>query len=310
METDTLQEELTDGVLIIDKPADLTSAAVVRRIKRLNGVRKVGHTGTLDPFATGVMICPVNRATRLAQFFLNGRKTYRATLRLGIETDTQDPTGTPIAEHPVGDIAPAAIERVFDRFKGTIEQVPPVFSALKHKGVPLYKYARAGTPVQKAARKVQISRLSIRAVRLPEIDFEVACSSGTYIRTLGADIGAALGCGGHLTALERTNSCGFSIGQSVSLERLEDLAGENRLGDVVVPMATALSGMPTHVADPALGEKIRHGRPLTGQDFSPPTGADDLSNVKITDAENRLLAIIHIPENKNDYRYCCVFHST
>ncbi len=302
------KNDVFDGLLIIDKPADLTSAAVVRRIKRLTGVNKVGHTGTLDPFATGVMICPVNQATRLAQFFLNGCKTYRATLRLGIETDTQDLTGTPTAEHPVGDIPSELIERVFDQFKGTIDQVPPVYSALKHKGIPLYKYARAGKPIRKAARQVHISLLSIRSVRLPEIDFEVECSSGTYIRTLGADIGAALGCGGHISALERISSCGFTSAQTVSLDRLEDLARAGRLAEVVVPMAEALRDMPSHVADPALQEKIRYGRPLTGEDFPPPNGVESRPNIKVTDAENRLLTIIHIPENKNEYRYCCVFH--
>jgi len=298
-----------DGVIIIDKPADISSAAVVNRIKRLSGVRKAGHTGTLDPFATGVLICPINRATRLARFFLNDRKRYAATLRLGIETDTQDHTGSPVAVLPVGDIPAETITRVVDGFVGQTEQLPPVYSALKHNGVPLYRYAREGRPVQKAARPVHISSIIIRSIRLPDIDFEVECSSGTYIRTLCTDIGKALGCGGHLTALARLKSSGFAMDEAISLARVEEKAAADQLSDCVIPMTDALRGIATLRVNDELREKIGYGRQLTVLDIPMSDDMRDRPYIKLTDGENRLLAVVHVPDNKIEYQYCCVFQS-
>ncbi|MGD8740958.1 MAG: tRNA pseudouridine(55) synthase TruB, partial [Desulfobacterales bacterium] len=211
----------SNGIIVVDKPQNISSARVVAEVKRLLDARKVGHAGTLDPFAAGVLVCCINDATRLARFLLAGNKTYDATLKLGIETDTQDMTGTVTAVKPVKDWPEDAIKSAVKKFEGQIEQQPPVFSALKHKGTPLYRLARMGTPVQKPARKVHISKINILEVKLPLVHFEVACSAGTYIRTLCADIGQQLGCGGHLLALTRTESSGFKIQQALSLARLE-----------------------------------------------------------------------------------------
>lgn len=298
-----------NGVLIIDKPAKMTSADVVNRIKRLPGVKKAGHTGTLDPFATGVMVCPINRATRLAQFFLHGRKTYAATLHLGIETDTQDPTGEVTATHAVGHLDEAAVYDAVSAFVGEIDQVPPAFSALKHEGVPLYRHARNGRPVTKPARRVHVDRIDVTAVRLPEIDMEVSCSGGTYIRTLCADIGRALGCGGHLSHLRRIETGGKTLAEAASLDELQAVSSAAQLARFVVPMADALHRMAGCVADAAVQQKVRHGRPLSRSDFQPPAAMSaDWPYVKITDAANGLLAVIHVPENKFEYSYCCVFH--
>ncbi len=295
-----------DGVIIVDKPADMSSAAVVRRIKRLAGIKKVGHAGTLDPFATGVLVCPINRGTRLSQFFLQGRKKYAATLRLGTTTDTQDHTGTVISEKPAGNLSEKTINRVFSQFLGDIEQVPPAYSALKHNGVPLYRHARNGHFIQKPARTVHISDIDIRGIRLPDIDFEVHCTGGTYIRTLCADIGEILGCGGHLRKLDRIESSGFRREEVVSLERLEQA---EQLEEFVIPMADALRAMPACTADQRLAEKIRHGRGLTADDFPDcEKSMPRASYVKITAPDNRLLTVIHVAENKIDYKYCCVFH--
>ena len=207
-----------NGIIIIDKPAGITSAKVVARLKEIVGARKVGHTGTLDPFATGVMICCLNRATRLARFFLSGDKKYKAVLCLGEETDTQDRTGKTISVCKDLEFSDKEIRDVFKEFEGPVAQMPPVFSSLKHKGTPLYKLARQGKPVQKPARQIVIHYLKISDSDLPEIHFEVSCSSGTYIRALCADIGKRLGCGGHLKSLRRIESCGFSIDQALDLE--------------------------------------------------------------------------------------------
>ena len=297
-----------NGIVVIDKPADITSAKVVAIVKKLLRVKKVGHTGTLDPVATGVMICCINQATRLARFFLSGHKIYEAVLRLGIDTDTQDSTGTVTSQCETISFSEKKIRSTLQQFSGTIEQQPPVFSALKHKGVPLYKLARSGQPVRKDARRVQITSIEVRAIELPEIRFVVSCSAGTYIRTLCADIGAALECGGHLKALRRIESSGFSILEAISLPALEAFVASGNVQDCIVDMAGALRNMPVLVADTALIGKIRFGKPITDVDID--ADRKDLSGdfIKVVDPENRLLAILSLNKKDRAYNYKCVFH--
>jgi tRNA pseudouridine55 synthase len=297
-----------NGIFVIDKPAGITSAKVVAIVKKLLRAKKVGHTGTLDPFATGVMICCINQATRLAQFFLSGHKVYEAVLRLGVATDTQDSTGTVTSRCEPIEFSEKKIHSTLEQFIGTIDQQPPVYSALKHKGVPLYRLARSGRPVQKSARSVRIASIEVRAIALPEIRLVVSCSAGTYIRTLCADIGAALGCGGHLQALRRIESCGFSIREASSLSELEELAASGNIQDGIIDMAGALRNMPTLVADTALIAKIRHGKPLTAADMA--AGQKDFSAgfIKVIDPDNRLLAMVSLNEKDRTVKYNCVFH--
>ena len=297
--------ERPSGVLIVDKPANITSATVVNRIKRFSEVKKVGHTGTLDPFATGVMVCPVNQATRLSRFFLHGWKTYDALMRLGTETDTQDATGTVTQSREVPELDGRMIHAAVNRFLGEISQLPPAYSALKHKGRPLYEYARNGAPVQKPARTVTIDRISIESIDLPEIRFTVCCSSGTYIRTLCADIGTALNCGAHLKQLRRIESSGFGIDEAKPLTKLEDLAARGRLSEKIVPMAPALRGMSAYTADKALTERIKYGKIIYQHDV------DDIPEsdyIKIIDTQENLLAIISPTQYGERFDYCCVFH--
>ena len=257
-----MRNELS-GVLVIDKPTAMSSAQVVSRVKKLLGAKKVGHTGTLDPFATGVLICCVNQATRLARFFLEGSKTYDAVLRLGTETDTQDATGQVTGQQPVPPVSPSRLKQVFKRFEGQQMQKPPIYAALKHQGKPLYKLARQGNPVQKPARPITVSALTLWAVDLPDVRFEVTCSSGTYVRTLCADIGRVIGCGGHLAGLRRTASSGFSIDAAWSLERLEAVDRDNRQEATLIPMAEALRAMPTFTAGADVLQYAANGRKLT-----------------------------------------------
>jgi tRNA pseudouridine55 synthase len=298
-----------NGIVVIDKPADITSAKVVAIVKKLLQAKKVGHTGTLDPFATGVMICCINQATRLARFFLSGHKIYEAILRLGMDTDTQDSTGRVTSRCETIEFSEKKIRSTLEQFTGTIDQQPPVFSALKHKGVPLYKLARSGRPVQKPARRVRIASIEIRAIALPEIRFVVSCSAGTYIRTLCADIGAALGCGGHLKALRRIESGGFSIREAIALPALEAFVASGNVQDHIIDMAGALRNMSALVADSALIDKIRFGKPLTGVDMD--AGRKDFSGdfIKVVDPESRLLAILSLNKKDRTYKYSCVFHS-
>lgn len=295
------------GIVVVDKPEGITSAGVVARVKKIYSAKKVGHTGTLDPLATGVLVCCLNRATRLSQFLLSGDKTYKAEWVLGIDTDTQDATGTVVEQHPLVGIDEDQVRAVGAQFVGAITQIPPAYSALKHRGIPLYKWARRGTPVEKPARQVRIFDLEILTVSLPTVRFSVSCSSGTYIRTLCADMGRELGCGGHLKGLRRTASCGFTIDDARGLDRLAACREAGRLEQTVIPMNAALSFMPGVVADGAMAKKIRNGMKLTETDFDVPPQGSRQGAFKVIDPDGLLIAVIHESEEPGRYNYCCVF---
>ncbi len=297
------------GVLIIDKPANISSARVVARMKKALGARKAGHAGTLDPFATGVMVCCINQATRLARFFLHSEKRYRAVLRLGITTDTQDLTGNVLAQCDTIDFSDKTLRLVFKEFQGQLQQHPPAFSALKHKGVPLYKLARKGTPVLKPPRPIYISSIKIIEIDLPEIHFDVTCSAGTYIRTLCTDIGTRLGCGGHLKELRRTRSSGFDIKNAIALEEFEKIARNRQVADVMIPMTEALYKVPECMADTDLKQKIMTGQTICAEKIIRAALADPGNLVKIVDKSDNLLAVMQLKNKSRELEYCCVFHS-
>ena len=296
-----------NGILVVDKPPGLSSARVVSIVKRLLQVQKVGHAGTLDPFATGVLIVCINQATRLARFWLNSAKTYQAELCLGIETDTQDPTGTVISTCEAVDVPEDTLRDVMKSFVGTMNQAPPVYSALKHQGVPLYRLARKGEPFQKPARQIQIYRLEILDIALPLVRFEVSCSAGTYIRTLCADIGKILGCGGHLKNLRRTASSGYSITDAIPLSALEELARSGDIARHLTGMAEALPDMLFFQADKALTDKLKYGMMITTADVPPSCLLPGENLVKIIDGNNRLLSILSYDPVQHGFTYCCSF---
>jgi len=295
------------GVMVVDKPADISSAGVVRILKKWCNAKKVGHAGTLDPFATGILVCCINRATRLADFFLKGDKTYRAEMILGVATDTQDATGRTLSQCDPMAVSMDEIQAAFRGFTGEIDQQPPVYSALKHNGVPLYKLARKGKPVQKPPRSVTVSRMEILDVQLPVICFEVTCSAGTYVRTLCADIGNTLGCGGHLKALRRIGSSGFSIDEAASLPKLEALARSGRLSGRLIGMADALRGMPEIVADDGLKNDIITGKPLGDSVLSGVSKKIPMGFFKAVDGNRRLVAVLNRKKDLDTYEYRCVF---
>ena len=296
------------GILVIDKPAGITSANVVARVKKLLEAKKVGHTGTLDPFATGILVCCINRATKLARFFLHGNKKYEAVLCLGVETNTQDSTGTVTSICDNVLFSEIKIRSVFKEFEGTIEQIPPVYSALKWKGTPLYKLARSGKPIQKPARRITIFNIEILGINLPLIHFTVSCSAGTYIRTLCSDIGKSLGCGGHLKELRRIQSGGFSIAATLKLSELENLVLSEKISDRIISMSNALQDMPEHRVDKVLEEKIMHGNIITKKDLTP-VHTDILEGfIKILNINNDLIAVLSHTKKSDRYGYCCVFN--
>lgn len=210
-----------DGLLLIDKPGGMTSHDVVDAIRRRLQIRKVGHGGTLDPSATGLLILLLGKATRKASDFLQADKTYRATLRLGVATDTQDSEGRVIETRPVEGIPLEKVHQVLSRFMGSIEQQIPAYSAVHIQGRRSYALARAGIAPPPRTRRVTVHTLKLLDVQWPDLDLEVTCSTGTYVRTLCSDIGAALGTGGHLAALRRTRIGTYTVAQAVPLDRVE-----------------------------------------------------------------------------------------
>jgi tRNA pseudouridine55 synthase len=238
---------MSDGILNLDKPRGLTSHDVVDRVRALTGVRRVGHAGTLDPLATGVLLICIGRATRVTEYLMAGRKAYRTCVRLGITTDTYDADGQVVAEAPV-EVGRAQVETALECFRGTIAQVPPVYSALKHEGTPLYRLARRGVDVERLsllkARQVEVFRLKLTTWEPPECVLEVTCSPGTYVRTLAHDLGQALGCGAHVTALTRLASGDFHLEDAVTLEEFTQSVSGGCWLDLLHPLDAALARFP------------------------------------------------------------------
>lgn len=217
---------LLDGVLLLDKPKDLSSNHALQRSRRAMDARKAGHTGTLDPFATGLLVCCFGRATKLSAQLLDADKAYEALIQFGSETDSGDLTGTVVAtaELPENGIAPAQLESVLNSFRGEIQQIPPMFSALKRDGKPLYEYARQGIVLDRPPRTVTIHDIQLLECNAQQARISVTCSKGTYIRTLAQDIGRQLGVYGHLTELRRTVVGPFNLDSAVTLEALQAMA--------------------------------------------------------------------------------------
>jgi len=247
---------MLDGFFVIDKPVGVTSHDIVSMVRRAIGQKKVGHTGTLDPFATGVLPVAVGEGTKTIQFLDESVKEYRAVLRLGISTDTQDLTGRVTCERDWSTLAPCDLMQLVPRFTGKLSQLPPMFSALKQGGVPLYKLARQGVEVERELREVEIYSLVFDWIKLPEAAFTVRCSRGTYVRTLADDIGEALGCGAHLLELRRTQSGLFLESEAISIEELRACADP---GSLIFPLDRALSHLKDFHLSEEGGKRLANG---------------------------------------------------
>lgn len=247
------------GVLNLDKPLGLTSHDVVARVRRHGGLRRVGHAGTLDPLATGVLVVCLGRATRLIEYMVGQPKTYETTVRLGQVTNTYDGEGEIIAEQPVPEtLSTAVIEATLSQFRGTIEQVPPMYSAIKKDGQPLYKLARRGETIDVPPRTVTIYDLTLLDWTTPHLTLRVTCSAGTYIRSLGHDIGQALGCGGYLVALRRTAVGVLTTDTAVPLA---ELTADN-IADHLLPPDTAVGHLPKIILTDSEARDLYNGRAI------------------------------------------------
>lgn len=222
-----------EGVLLIDKPIGLTSHDVVDLVRRKLKMKRIGHAGTLDPMATGLLIILVGKATKLSQYLMSLDKAYQGTITLGETTNTYDAEGEVMTTQPVPEISQSDVQEVLNSFVGDQYQTPPMFSAVKIGGQPLYKMARKGKEVEREPRFIRISRFDITRFELPEVDFSLECSKGTYVRSLANDIGEKIGCGGYLSALRRSASDRFFIEESVTLEDFENASSEDISGMLI-----------------------------------------------------------------------------
>jgi len=213
-----------EGVLLVDKPQGLTSHDVVYHLRRKLQIKKIGHAGTLDPMATGVLVMLIGKATRISQYLMSVDKVYEGEATLGVVTDSQDAEGEVMSTQPVPELTEARVREVMKGFLGDQYQTPPMHSAIKIGGVPLYKLARKGEEVEREPRFIRIAAFNLRSFATPKITFELHCTKGTYVRTVAADLGQKLGCGAHLSALRRTGSGKFTIGQCLPLEQIEALS--------------------------------------------------------------------------------------
>jgi tRNA pseudouridine55 synthase len=290
------------GFLIIDKPTGVTSFSMVSMVRRLTGVRRVGHAGTLDPLATGVLPVAVGQATRLIEYLDDQSKVYVARVRFGVETDSYDADGAVTASADASALTRTGVEEALGRFVGEIEQAPPAYSAIKLAGKPAYRYAREGESVEIPARKVRIERVSLISFTIgehAEAEVEVVCSPGTYIRSLAHDLGRELGVGAHLTALRRTSSGGFGVELARSPERLQDVASEGRLEEALLAPDRAVERYRAAIVGERHAADVASGRPF-GVDLAPagrPLGEIELC--RAYDVSGRFLGVL---EGRQDGR--------
>jgi len=283
-----------DGLLIVDKPEGITSLDVVREVKHRLGVKKAGHIGTLDPFATGVLPIAINEGTKLVPFLGEGPKEYEVTLKLGEETTTDDWTGKVVMSKPWEGVQPEKMEALVQPFLGKIRQTPSMFSAIKMQGKPLYRLARKGIEIERKEREIEIYKIQIEEIALPLVCLKVSCSKGTYIRTLGKDIGRKIGCGAHLLRLRRTRSGPFTLEQTISWGRLRGLSQPDHFHPWLISLEAALSNLPEVIGDERLVRKVRFGKEMMVQDLSPKTlpAFEKGQWLKMSSPEEGLVAIL------------------
>ncbi len=300
------------GFLIIDKPAGISSHDVVRRIRRVAGMRRVGHAGTLDPLATGLLPIAIGDATRLIEYLADREKGYSAVMRLGSETDTQDSEGVEIAAGDWHNVDAAQVERELAQFRGEIEQVPPMYSALKKDGVPLYKLARKGVEVERAVRKMVIHTLVMTRFAPPEVAFDVVCSKGTYVRTLCHDLGRKLGCFAHMVELRRFLHGRFDLSMAVSLDEVEQ-RGTNGLPELLLAPLTALNDMPRCIIAGEACQRLLNGVPPVKDEVLMESGQCRSGELVALVRDTHLLAVARFEpqrqiERRGDFRIEKVFY--
>jgi tRNA pseudouridine55 synthase len=276
------------GILLIDKPGGPSSAQIVSRVKNMLAAKKVGHLGTLDPFASGLLLVGVNEGTKIAEIFLSGTKRYHGIMVLGVETDTQDGTGKVLKELPVPAIMENDLRVIEKDFTGALQQVPPMFSALKRDGVRLYRLARQGKEVPRDPRPIQIHELRIEKMNERELKFEVTCSRGTYVRTLAADMGRRLGCGAHLKTLRRIGCDHLDVARAIRVEDLVKIGSATEIP--LVSLETAVNHLRAVVWQSRLVSRLRLGQQEVLGQIGPRQGCEEFVAILEPRAELAALA--------------------
>lgn len=310
------EQRSVSGILNVNKPQGITSHDVVARIRKLTGIWKVGHTGTLDPAAEGVLVVCLGQATRLIEYLMPSRKRYRAVIRFGVTTDTLDVEGNVLSQHDVSHLSEDNLQGLLPRFQGEIQQTPPIFSALKRGGRPLYKAARTGEVVEIEPRPVTIYALNWIDWSPPDLTLEISCASGTYIRALARDLGEAAGVGAHLLTLTRTANGKWLLDDAVSLDKLERAAQVSHLGwkSHLHPLDQAVSHLSKVMLDETAEAHVKHGRQVTVFPSQIEESADDTSTaldlLRGYTAAGDLLAILTLADaNQNIWQPKKVFHT-
>jgi tRNA pseudouridine55 synthase len=295
------------GILLIDKPEGPSSAQVVHRVKAILQAKKAGHLGTLDPFASGLLLIGLNEGTKIADIFLGGVKSYRGVIALGVDTDTQDATGKIAEQRPVPVLGVADLRSLEQKFTGELHQVPPMFSALKKDGIRLYRLARQGKEVPREPRRIRIDALRITQLSDAELEFTTTCSRGTYVRTLAADIGKELGCGAHLKKLRRTACDHLTVEKAIGLEELESRCAQD--GPPLLSLREALIHVPAVTWQSRLLSRLRLGQQELLTQIGKPRHCDGL--VGILDPRGELAALAKWSEDSpgGRWRLYRVFHS-
>ncbi len=294
------------GILNIDKPAGATSMDVVRRIKRASNVKRVGHGGTLDPVATGVIPICLGQATRMMEYLVDGTKEYRCTIELGVETDTYDSLGMVVARGDASAVSRQDVEAALISFEGMIDQVPPMFSALKKGGKRLYDLARSGIEVDREPRQVEVIDVSLVDWAPASATVEVTCGRGFYMRSLAHDLGEVLGCGGHLSSLTRLRSGPLRLDDAIGVEEAEERFEDGSWREYVQPVDVVVGRMRAVIVGRQVEDRLRHGRPLSGSLRMPFLGPDEQCRVYSTDG--RFLAIVSFDASAGEWKPQRVFN--
>ena len=283
------------GILLVDKPEGPSSARVVADVKRVAGARKVGHLGTLDPFASGLLPLAINEGTKIAQYFLDADKGYTGAITLGTETDTQDRTGEVVSRGEAPRLGRQELETLRREFSGSLRQVPPMYSALKREGTRLYELARKGMEVGRESRAIRVELARLEQKDGAELEFELTCSKGTYVRTLAADIGRFLGCGAHLSRLRRVTSGPFAIADAVTLDDLQEAPDVT-----LVPLNRALGHLERVVLEPGEVERLRRGIQGSLAGVAAPAAGE--TTRRVVDRDGDLVALIGWEEPARAWR--------
>lgn len=254
-----------NGIFLLDKPIGISSNGALQRVKRLFQAKKAGHTGSLDPLATGLLPICFGDATKFSQYLLDSDKTYAVTMQLGVRTTTSDAEGDIVSTREVPNFSLDDMHKAFDQFRGTTQQVPSMFSALKHNGVPLYEYARKGITIERPSRPITIYELNVLSIENNHVNFTVKCSKGTYVRTLVDDVGEVLNCGAHVTQLRRLSVGPYSENQMMTIEKLESLMAEDHFSakNILLPVDSAVHHWPIVTLSSAVAFALKQGQTVT-----------------------------------------------